>query len=800
MAAESLERSHPRPAQSPVPDLPMKDVVRSACPGCQRTLTVPADWVGKTVRCKHCGHAMQIRQRTPAPAAAPPPLPRTQAVAAGTAAAPAPTWEPLPDNGPLPEYAPPLPQPAAAPVVNTYVSAFDTRQKYSGRGRYRGPRNRGWVKYAVLGLFVAALAGGIGAAVHYKPDLFKVPTDGEGTVENNGGPVSGGPYVPPVENPANSGAFPRRMLAISIHSYLYANPLHNGDSGSAQDESKGSGTDAAVRRLAERWKVPKDQLYHLTDVAVRDGNRPEPPAEPKKIEIKPIPKKGRPKKGADKADLVGDMPAKEPAKVAAPRRRPSGVPPLKNVVEGTIARFLDTSRAQDRIVLLFCGHVVEKAGVVYLVPLEGDLDDVESLIPLRWFYDRLAACPAQEKVVVYDVCRLHPEAGISRPHPGPMTEAVEKALHESPAGVSVVTSCSKGEHAVELGYLRADLEFERRDVKDRGFDLHGSFFLSLFHVASVAGALSPDNKLPSPADELPVERMAAWLGDKLADVVKRKFSDRTQTVKATIKRKGEAAAFNGTEPVPGRFEFPVPPPSADPKAISAILNEIELPPIKPARDDAPPVAIAGVLPFSEEAMKDYLKGELKANDKPNEFQQAVLDAVREMRGLSESGSGFTLREDFGGDTSDRAKEELRKVQDVPARVESILQDQLDALEQVAEMREKQPKRWQVHYDYVLAQVKLRICYANQYNLALANFRSGKLPDLKEDQKGYGLTAEMTLDKNTPANYKDLFAEARKALTALAQEHPRTPWALLAKSDRSLALGLRLTGSSGSGTK
>src|SRR5215208_8241013 len=108
----------------------MKDVVRSACPGCQRTLTVPADWVGKTVRCKHCGHAMQVRPRTPAPAGSPPPLPRTKPVTAGAGASPAPTWEPLPATGPLPEYTPPAP----APVVDPYVSAFDTRQKYSGRG------------------------------------------------------------------------------------------------------------------------------------------------------------------------------------------------------------------------------------------------------------------------------------------------------------------------------------------------------------------------------------------------------------------------------------------------------------------------------------------------------------------------------------------------------------------------------------------------------------------------------------------------------------------------------------------
>jgi hypothetical protein len=189
---------------------------------------------------------------------------------------------------------------------------------------------------------------------------------------------------------------------------------------------------------------------------------------------------------------------------------------------------------------------------------------------------------------------------------------------------------------------------------------------------------------------------------------------------------------------------------------------------------------------------------LKSGDKPNEFQKAVIDAVTGIRSMRMVGSGGDLPEEFGGETNDKAKEELRKVQELPARVEAELQDYLDDLEKVAEQRDKQPKRWRVHYDYVVAQLKLRICYANQYNLALANVRGGKVPDLQPGQNGYRLSAEPNLDKNTPANYKEMFKEARAALTEIAKENPNTPWALLAKSDRTLALGLRLTGATVSG--
>ena len=431
-----------------------------------------------------------------------------------------------------------------------------------------GLRKGGWVKAAVLvALFL--LIGGLGLFGASKAGLFKKSggTSGEGTEPAN--PVAHNPGGgEPV--PAGTGAFPRRMLAISIHSYLYANPLHNGDTGFAVDENRRTGTDAAVRRLAERWRVPKDQLYHLTDAPVLGEKKAEPArAQPDDT------KKGR-VKGAE--ITAPPEPAKRIAKSL----------PLRSVIEGTITQFLDTSRAQDRIVFLFCGHAMEKKGKTYLVPLEGDLDEVESLIPLDWLYEKLGACKAQEKVVIFDVCRFHPERGLERPSPGPMTEALEAALHNSPDGVTVITSCSRGEQSIELDYYNTQLSFDTPGVKGTGVDLHGSFFLSMLHAASIAGALSPDKKLPAPGDELPVERLARWMKEKLGEVVHFKFPDRTQTLKATIKKSAEPVAFNPAEPAPPRFEFPVPPPSADPRAVMAIVREVQLPPVKSFREDAPP--------------------------------------------------------------------------------------------------------------------------------------------------------------------------------------------------------------------
>ena len=740
----------------------MKDVVRASCPGCKRTLNMPAEWTGRTVRCKHCGHAMQIRAAdipTAAVAVAAPAVPMALAAA--------PTWEPLPAS--LPEFIPhAAPAALTAPLPEAprakYVSAFDTRDKYRGRGNYRGPKKKTWLKYVVLGT-VLVLVTGLGVFGAYKAGLLT----------NGGTPAPGGaPETPPVAGGSGSGGepgtqpagtFPRRMLAISIHSYLYANPLHNGDSGYAVDESRRSGTDAAVHQLAQGLRVPKEQLYHLTDAPLLGE------------------KKTEPKRPAKKGEMVA---APEPAKRIAKSY------PLRGVIEGTVTQFVDTSREQDRLVILFCGHAVERKGKAYLVPLEGDLDEVDSLIPLDWFYEKLGSCKAQEKLVIFDVCRFNPGRGIERPSAGPMTEALETALHSPPDGVTVVTTCSKGEQSIELDELKAEVNFDTPGVKANAILLHGGFFLSMIYPASYSGVFSAEKRLPAPTDELPVERMTKWIGTKLGEAVHNHFKDLTQTVKATIKRRPEVA-YNPTEPMPGRFEFPVPPPSADPRAVLAIVREVQLPPVKSFRDDAPPPSISDVLPFTEAALKDYMAGELKMGDTPNAFQKAVLEAVAGMRAQRGAGSGTELPEEFGGETSDKAKEELRKVQEVPARVGAELQDLLDDLEKVADRRDKQPKRWQVHFDYVVAQLKLRICYAGQYNLALANVRNGKLPDLKEGQNGFRLAAEPKPDKNTPSNEKEMFDEAQKALTELAKNNPNTPWALLAKSDRTVAIGLRLSG-------
>src|SRR6476660_914067 len=98
----------------------MKDVVRSTCPTCSRPLAIPADWTGKSVRCKHCGQAMEVRRKSAVVNGAPH-VPRALPVESD----PPPTWEPLPASEELPDFTPP----SSAPGTGRLVTAFPAEKR-----------------------------------------------------------------------------------------------------------------------------------------------------------------------------------------------------------------------------------------------------------------------------------------------------------------------------------------------------------------------------------------------------------------------------------------------------------------------------------------------------------------------------------------------------------------------------------------------------------------------------------------------------------------------------------------------
>src|SRR5262245_1446101 len=392
------------------------------------------------------------------------------------------------------------------------------------------------------------------------------------------------------------GPFPRRMLAISVINYPYANPILYGQTPSDRDLHK------VVTVLADRWRIPKDQVYELTDGPLDGGKA----------------------------------------------RGESAPAPLKDVIRKTIARFCETCRSQDRIIFLFAGHAIEKEGVAHLVPLEGDIDEPESLIPLSEVYDQLGKCKAQEKLVIWDVCRFDEKRSTERPIFGAMTPALEKALHSAPPSVSVWTACSKGEHSYELAF---DVE------PSSGREVWGSFFLSQFLHAASAGALSKkkDEQGPTPDEPLPAKALVAFVTKSTSQAAD-KIQRSPQTPKFTSAAIRDPIPYDPKEALPARFEFPAGPKTVARHEITAILDEIRMPPLFQVRkEDCPP------FPFLTEKLKDYQSDGITAEQilkTPDKYplRAVVLQVLGEIRKMQQKETDEALNLEIRG----MKKEEMKK--------------------------------------------------------------------------------------------------------------------------------------------
>jgi hypothetical protein len=733
----------------------MSQVVQSLCPGCKKRLRIPSDWLQQAIRCKHCGTVLQAKDRAAPAASERASAPSIQKAVATTNPSPA-------------QAAASLAVPVAQPVSGPAFADFDHGERQTNRrAKLRQPKGggSGWMGAFLALLMLVLTAGGVfffwdNLAALFPPDDEVVDnsttndagpkprknssasSDEPSTTKDKTPPKSGSaknpakndPTPKDTSRPPRSGGsiFPRRALVISIHDYLYANPILNGS-------SKSDNFHAFLDNLSRAVQIPRNQIAHLSD---------------------------------DSFHTDGD-----------PRA------PTKAVIEKTLTNFLDTSRAQDRIVVFFVGHSVELGDDVYLAPIEGELERAETLIPLKWFYEQLAKCKARQKVLVLDINRFNPTIGQERPGGDEMGEKLDAMLKAPPNGVQVWSSCI----AKQRSYASDEYPM-------------GVFLDSMRETAGSLGSGKIQN---DPKKSLPLERWVELVNQRMkSELSKRKLE---QVSRLTGKEAEDNDAYDPKEaPPPNPVTALAAPPSnvtINKMLIESVLSQAGAPPIKVTHELA--IRYDALPPFSVDALKKY-QGDVPNPESPLrkavKNARAVLWAVypaQEPKDLSADVSVLrskigvqlnVLRDGYrapvgGGNVENQFKSRVENDERRVALIMRYIDDALNDLRdpKVVEARESESKRWQANYDYIHARVQLEYAYLFEYQSMLGSMRKEFPPRDPELQSGWKLASQSKLQGDSAG--KKFAKDGHKLLDKIIKDHAGSPWEVLAKREKLTNLGL-----------
>ncbi len=839
------------------------NIVQARCPHCNNQLRIPAEWLEKPMRCKHCKNTFQAKSKTPEPEVPkppkpqppappiPPPVPAYQYPPPQPATAPAPPqWQP-PPQAPAPQqgwqpgvmppptpqyyqpapgmppmmlppgyappgyvpagyvppgyappgYAPPgfvpqgyvppgmMPYPAPPPPAPESNFGFDesSHDAYDaepahhqphadapsgtdvvGQSRPPQPAKNKVGLFVVVGLFfvtvavLAVLAPQINDAINADPSKPTVPqangvkekspksddlakANQKKALERHVAEVNkkgkGDPKIPVVVNPPPKVAFaglPRRALFIAPENYL----LLNSTLFYQAKEGQGAGENALLYRFTQGapLNLEKSQVFVLTD--------------------------------------SGDD-------------RPAGVAPQKDVIEAAIKEFVETSRPQDRIVLFFSGHACDIDGKGFLIPLEGDAANKDTLIPIDWVYEQLTKCKARQKVFIVDAFRFPPARGLELPATGAMTEAVDKQLDSPPAGVEVVTACVKDQQSLEF---------------DNG-SLFQSALLDALRKSAIGGIVTA--KDPLPLADL-VAKTNAFMKEHLpsAPATEKKDKDAKdepaavgQMCRHSGKEADAGAEHNSAEPAPKAVVFVNhDKDGAGSQMVKGILDEIKkFPPMKKSQVQqlanlsiaALPISGKEIDEYKDDGFNPFTSDAAKINEMKDKYP--LRSITYEISTKLAEFADLPMREVLnnpGGPLDAKAKGKFLMEQKNPALATLVLEELLGDAKKLAESRgEEKSKRWQAHFDLSLARLQSRLVYIYEYNNLIALIRSDALPALDPKDTGWRVNSSNKIQIKE-ASVKDMAKQAGKTWDRMSKDYAGTPWAVIARRERNIAMGLQ----------
>lgn len=164
--------------------------------------------------------------------------------------------------------------------------------------------------------------------------------------------------------------------------------------------------------------------------------------------------------------------------------------------------------------------------------------------------------------------------------------------------------------------------------------------------------------------------------------------------------------------------------------------------------------------------------------------KAALVAAAEMSWLSPMEAPQTR---FVMVDEGRAKNQMTEAQKAAARLEPKLLELYTVLKAGEADRAKLiAPRWQAGYDLALGSVAAARARAEGYNIVLAKLKNGRRFENKDNNTWELQPSNENIEGGS--QIEKLAAEAQKYLQRVVEEHPGTPWALLAEHDLKTPMG------------
>jgi hypothetical protein len=442
----------------------------------------------------------------------------------------------------------------------------------------------------------------------------------------------------------------------------------------------------------------------------------------------------------------------------------------KRMLEETLGAFLDQSRPEDSVLLVYVGHATAIGENGYLVPPAGERNRADTLVALDWLYKRLEDCKARHKLVIFDLAPREPADGPSLGGSEAMSENLANALAKTPANTQVWVSCGKEENSIYNGVAGQN----------------GSVFLQALLNYTDPGRAEIKPLLKEPvakeAWDFPPLRLAAEVNRETASLAKQ-LGAAVQTPQVHGKL--------GTGPDPGPDDKPAesvsapPPPAVDAGDVAFVNGVIvEAYAGMPAAERPPADRYVSTEPrVLVDYHPDYKNDkELKAMLAEKPVRAAVLETCALLQQVQAALAPPVV---FQANAT-AFKNEILKRQEGVAVLVSSLERQRTKLEKLLPQAKMETKRWQAHFDLVYVRLLGAIVLAQEHNYVLGvGFRKDN-PEFKDkNHNGWRIVPQERIQQK---EMRDLVKIRLKHVNELIKTYEGTPWESLGRKELATSLG------------